>query len=84
MMRYWVAGVAVVVLLGFLSRRGERGGKRTPRLRSGDGPSTAAGIDELIRAGQKIEAIKLYREQHGVDLKAAKDAIDARARELGR
>jgi ribosomal protein L7/L12 len=37
----------------------------------------------LLRGGQKIEAIKQYRTMHGVDLKTAKDAIDARARELG-
>ncbi len=36
-----------------------------------------AEIVTLIRAGQKIEAIKRYRALHGVDLKAAKDAVDA-------
>jgi ribosomal protein L7/L12 len=39
-------------------------------------------IDELLRAGQKIEAIKAYRALHGVGLKEAKDAIDARSRNL--
>jgi ribosomal protein L7/L12 len=34
-------------------------------------------IDELLRQGQKIEAIKLYREQTGVGLKEAKDAVEA-------
>jgi ribosomal protein L7/L12 len=34
--------------------------------------------------GRKIEAIKEYRALHRVDLKSAKDAIEARARELGR
>jgi hypothetical protein len=72
---YWVAG-AVVVLLGLLSRRGEWGSGSTARKLPGD-------IDGLLRAGRKIEAIKLYRVQHGVDLKAAKDAIEARSRELG-
>jgi ribosomal protein L7/L12 len=38
----------------------------------------------LLRAGRKIEAIKMYRALHGVDLKAAKDAVEARARDLGR
>jgi ribosomal protein L7/L12 len=37
----------------------------------------------LLRGGQKIEAIKQYRAMHGVGLKEAKDAVDARARELG-
>lgn len=34
-------------------------------------------IAAAIRAGRKIEAIKLYRETHGVGLKEAKDAVDA-------
>ncbi|HEY7636219.1 MAG TPA: hypothetical protein VH763_11770 [Gemmatimonadales bacterium] len=77
MVWYWVAGVAVVVLLGLLSRRGEwREGSSTQKL--------PADIDGLLKAGRKIEAIKLYRAQHGVDLKTAKDAIDIRSRELGR
>jgi hypothetical protein len=83
MLWYWVAGVAVVVLLGLLSRRGEWGDGTSRQM----GPRGAAklppDIDGLLRAGRKIEAIKLFRAQHGVDLKAAKDAIDARSRELG-
>jgi ribosomal protein L7/L12 len=78
----WAAGAAVVVLLGLVSRMGERSG--STRTRSTTSPPSPEGIDELLRAGQKIEAIKAYRTLHGVDLKAAKDAIDARARELGR
>ena len=34
-------------------------------------------IVELMRAGQKIEAIKLYREQTGVGLKEAKDYVES-------
>jgi ribosomal protein L7/L12 len=34
-------------------------------------------IAAAIRSGRKIEAIKLYREAHGVGLKDAKDAVDA-------
>jgi hypothetical protein len=34
-------------------------------------------IAAAIRAGRKIEAIKLYRRAHGVGLKVAKDAVDA-------
>jgi Ribosomal protein L7/L12 C-terminal domain len=33
-------------------------------------------IMELMKAGQKIEAIKLYREQTGVELKEAKDYVE--------
>ena len=79
---YWIAAIAAVVLLGLLSRRGER--SATPRLRSGELPASAERIDLFIRSGQKIEAIKEYRALHRVDLKTAKDAVEARERELGR
>ncbi len=42
-------------------------------------PQAMAGIELLVREGRLIEAIKLYREQHGCGLKEAKDAIDAMA-----
>jgi len=41
-----------------------------------------AGIRELIRRGNKIEAIKIYREFTGVGLKEAKDAVEALEREM--
>lgn len=34
-------------------------------------------VKELILAGQKIQAIKLYREQTGVGLKEAKDYVES-------
>lgn len=43
-------------------------------------PRPARTVDELIRAGQKIDAIKLYRETHRVSLVEAKDAVEALAR----
>lgn len=39
-------------------------------------------LRELIRSGQKIQAIKLYRELHGVGLKEAKDAVEELERNL--
>ncbi len=45
--------------------------------------ATSGQIDALIRGGQKIEAIKLYRELHGDGLKESKEAVEARARDLG-
>jgi hypothetical protein len=33
-------------------------------------------VAELVRSGQKIEAIKLYRAQTGVGLKEAKDYVE--------
>jgi len=42
-------------------------------------PSTDAmqQVSALVAAGKKIEAIKVYRAAAGVDLKGAKDAVDA-------
>jgi ribosomal protein L7/L12 len=77
----WAAGAAVVVLLGLASRMGEKSG--STRLSSSSDPPSPELIDALLRAGYKIDAIKAYRTLHRVDLKAAKNAIDARARELG-
>jgi len=34
-------------------------------------------IVELMKAGQKIQAIRLYREQTGVGLKEAKDYVES-------
>lgn len=79
---YWIAAIAAIALLAVVSRRGERSG--TPRPRPGDAPPSSERIDLLIRSGQKIEAIKAYRALHRVDLRAAKDAVEARERELGR
>lgn len=79
---YWIAAIVAILFLAVVSRRGER--SATPRLRSGDAPPSAERIDLFIRSGQKIEAIKAYRALHRVDLKTAKDAVEARERELGR
>lgn len=44
--------------------------------------SDALEIDKCILRGQKISAIDLYRKQHGVDLRTARDAVDAREKLL--
>jgi hypothetical protein len=36
----------------------------------------APGVEALVREGKLIEAIKLYREETGVSLQEAKDAIE--------
>jgi ribosomal protein L7/L12 len=38
-------------------------------------------LEEVLRSGGKIAAIKLYREQTGKGLKESKDAVEAFARE---
>lgn len=48
--------------------------------------SSAASMNEvqqLLIAGNKIQAIKLYREMTGLGLKEAKDAVDTMQRDLG-
>lgn len=40
-------------------------------------PPNAGQLESLVYAGQKIEAIRLYREQTGCGLREAKDAIEA-------
>jgi hypothetical protein len=39
-------------------------------------PIRSPGIQDALRRGNKIEAIKIYRELTGVGLAEAKDAID--------
>ncbi len=80
---YWLGAIALELLLGAMSRRGERAGT-AGRPSMGAAPPTPEEIDGLLQAGQKIAAIKAYRQLHGVGLKTAKDAVDARARELGK
>lgn len=75
---YVIVGIVVVVLLALAGRRGER----PASARGLAAPPTPERIDEYLRTGRKIDAIKAYRLLHRVDLKAAKDAVDAREREL--
>lgn len=59
---------------------GEPGGRED----SGDADVQPAWLEqqlrEQLRQGRKIAAIKLYRQQTGVGLKQAKDAVEALAR----
>lgn len=53
---------------------------------AGPGALTAEHVEEirqLLRQGQRIEAIKRYRQYSDVGLKEAKDAVDALAEEMG-
>jgi ribosomal protein L7/L12 len=72
--------VAIAVLGWAISvlRKRQRNQMDYPQgLRSDADPNS--GTDEIRRmalAGNKIEAIKRYREIHGVGLKEAKDAVE--------
>jgi hypothetical protein len=77
---YWLIALGVLLAVVLIRRRAERPDSPLARLRRGGPPPTEEEIDASLRAGRKLEAIKLYRVLHGVDLKAAKQAIEARAR----
>jgi ribosomal protein L7/L12 len=76
---WYVITAAVVVVLFVITRRGER-----PASARDLASPTPERIDDYLRSGRKIDAIKAYRALHRVDLKTAKDAMDARERELRR
>jgi hypothetical protein len=40
------------------------------------GQGVRGDVDRLLALGRKLDAIKVYREIHGTDLKTAKDAVD--------
>jgi len=70
------AGVAVVLIL--IARSRNASDSSALELDS----ATEADLPALLSAGRKIDAIKVYRRLHGVDLKSAKDAIDRLAASL--
>ncbi|MBX7195992.1 MAG: ribosomal protein L7/L12 [Sandaracinaceae bacterium] len=62
---------------GFCNVILEPGGKPAAASKS------ASAVVAALRAGNKIEAIRLYREQTGLGLRESKDAVDKLERELG-
>ena len=80
---------AALLLVGFALGRltASRKGSTTvyvPRAGEGRGAAGDVEVEALLRGGQKIEAIRRYREMHGVGLKEAKDAVDAIQERLAR
>jgi len=49
-----------------------------------EGEETDSDVERLIQMNRKIEAIKVYRKLHQVDLKTAKDAVDKLSEQTGR
>jgi hypothetical protein len=78
--------ILLLVLLLFLRGSGDSSARLRAMDRKLDLVLSNLGIDphqgldkqvaELVRDGQKIEAIKLYRAQTGVGLKEAKDYVE--------
>jgi hypothetical protein len=54
-------------------------GRAVPASSSAQKPPAQA-IEFLVRSGKKLEAVKLYRQTHGVDLADAKTAVEEIAR----
>jgi ribosomal protein L7/L12 len=62
----------------------EKGQMPSPSVASPQTSGDAMGqVEQELRAGRKINAVKLYREAYGVGLKEAKDAVDEMDRQLG-
>jgi hypothetical protein len=78
----WLALVVGVVVVLWVLKAKQDGRLVTLRQR-GLYPPPGQGTDEhvarLAANGYKIDAIKLYREIHGVGLKDAKDAVEKMA-----
>jgi ribosomal protein L7/L12 len=93
-MKTWIFYTALV-LLGFLIGRFTAPKERTsvvykptvPRRGGGSEPGEIGEVDAeiaaAIRSGRKIQAIKMYRETYGTDLKSAKEAVEALQARLG-
>ncbi|MBI4379235.1 MAG: hypothetical protein HY578_09080 [Nitrospinae bacterium] len=73
---YIIAGViGILFLIDAFNRAKVRQAKQTG-LYPPAGHGTDEDVERLAAKGEKIMAIKLYREIHGVDLKTAKEAVD--------
>ena len=72
-----VTGAVVLLLLALLRSRQD-----SPSVDLNT--ATEADIRALLMGGHKIDAIKVYRRLHRVDLKAAKEAVERLAAELPR
>lgn len=70
--------VGIVVFALTLRQRGGDVVSLTPPPPGG--PPVDASPEQHLRAGNKIAAIKRFRELHGVGLKEAKDAVEAMER----
>lgn len=86
-----VAAAAVLTIAALTIRRSARAARRElPEQPRANAPvatalvtapvalsaETTTEIDRLVEAGQKIQAIKIYRDRTGAGLREAKDAID--------
>lgn len=91
--QHYIVG-ALLVLLGFVLGRISAGQRRPEPRRSPSyaayvaPPSPNGSLDETrllaeLRAGRLVEAIKLYRQHYGCDLREAKRAVETLAERHG-
>ncbi len=79
----WVKIIVVVLallLVRALLRKASSAG--TVERIAPEGERSDADVQELLRLDRKIEAIKVYRELHGVGLRQAKEAVEQLQRQL--
>ena len=76
--------VVVIIAALYVLRASRNWGRRSREAmrRPPPGQATDADVERFLLAGRKVTAIKLYREVHKVDLKAAKEAVDELDRKL--
>ncbi|HEY1588613.1 MAG TPA: hypothetical protein VGG00_02680 [Rhodanobacter sp.] len=80
------AGIFCVFMVGYLLGRTSAARAAARHARAAWKPNPAisdADIEAEIRAGRKIEAIKLYRQRDGSGLKEARQAVDAMSATIG-
>ena len=80
-----VVGLVVGWILGYFAGRGQEGrrpGRHAPPVNP-PAPGEMPDLEDLVRQGKKVDAIKLFRARTGAglaDAKAAVDLIEARQR----
>jgi ribosomal protein L7/L12 len=73
---YIIAAIGLVLWVLSAIHKAKVRGARESGILPPPGHGSDADVRRLVGLGEKILAIKLYREIHGVELKQAKDAVD--------
>jgi len=77
------AAIAVFLILAAVAASKSRvGALRARGIYPEEGKETDDHVLRLLRAGEKIMAIRCYRELHHVGLKEAKDAVELLERQM--
>ncbi len=73
---YVVGGLLLLLFLIDAVKKAKTRRARESGLLPPPGQGSDSDVERLAAQGEKIQAIKLYREIHGVDLKEAKEAVE--------